>query len=165
MTRFFWKEKQYEDISVLGNELLEELWKSNTSMHPFVDELLQKGVLSQYIICLDENDTQKANAVKAIESSYRAFINDDRQRTMNYYLLAYMLSGRKVLYKEGVEFKNVEELAEFLKNAMERSYDEFEKICRDLIDNNDNLDIQFESWLCALGKKYEIARWRKSLQG
>lgn len=165
MTRFFWKEKQYEDISVLGNELLEVLWKSNTSMHPFVDELLQKGVLSQYIICLDENDTQKANAVKAIESSYRAFINDDRQRTINYYLLAYMLSGRKVLYKEGVEFKNVEELAEFLKNAMERSYDEFEKLCRDLIDNNDNLDVQFESWLCALGKKNEIARWRKSLQG
>lgn len=165
MTTFMWKGKQYEDISLLGNELLEDLWGKKNSIVNLVEELLQKGVLSQYVICMDETDIQKANAVKAIESSYRTFKNDNRQKTMNYYMLAYMLSGKKVLYKEGVEFTNVQELTEYLKDALERSYDEFEKICHSLIDYNDNLDEQFESWLLALGKKKEIEQWRKSLQG
>lgn len=73
MTKFLWKGKQYDDISVLGNELLEALWKDNTTKVAFVEELLQKGVLSQYVLCVDENETQKANAIKAIESSYRTF--------------------------------------------------------------------------------------------
>ncbi len=165
MTKFLWKGKQYDDISVLGNELLEALWKDNTTKVAFVEELLQKGVLSQYVLCVDENETQKANAIKAIESSYRTFKNDNRQKTMNYYLLAYMLSGRKVLYKDGVEFSSVQELTGYLKKTLDHSYDEFEKLCHKLIDYNDNLDAQFESWLLALGKKKEIEQWRKSLQG
>lgn len=165
MTKFLWKGKQYDDISVLGNELLEALWKDNTTKVAFVEELLQKGVLSQYVLCVDENETQKANAIKAIESSYRTFKNDNRQKMMNYYLLAYMLSGRKVLYKDGVEFNSVQELTGHLKKSLDHSYDVFEKLCHKLIDYNDNLDAQFESWLLALGKKKEIEQWRKSLQG
>lgn len=164
MTRFCWKGKQYEDITVLGNELLEKLWANDKSMEAFLDELLQKGVLSQYILCMDKTDVQKANAVEAIELSYRIFKNNIRQKVMNYYLLAYMLSGRKSFYKEGIEFKSVQELTVFLKKALDCSYDEFEKLCSDLIDNNDNLDVQFESWLLALGKNNEIEQWRKSLQ-
>ena len=165
MTTFFWKGRQYEDISIIGNELLESLWAEKTSNTNFIEELLQKGVLSQYVLCLDESETQKANAIKAIESSYRTFKNDNRQKTMNYYLLAYMLSGRKVLYKDGVEFNNVQELTGYLKKSLDHSYDEFEKLCHKLIDYDDNLDAQFESWLLALGKKKEIEQWRKSLQG
>lgn len=165
MTKFLWKGKQYDDISVLGNEVLEALWKDNITKIAFVEELLQKGVLSQYVLCVDENETQKANAIKAIESSYRTFKNGNRQKTMNYYLLAYMLSGKKVLYKDGVEFSNVQELTGYLKKSLDHSYDEFEKLCHKLIDYNDNLDAQFESWLLALGKKKEIEQWRKSLQG
>lgn len=76
-----------------------------------------------------------------------------------------MLSGRKVLYKDGVEFSSVQELTGYLKKSLDHSYDEFEKLCHKLIDYNDNLDAQFESWLLALGKKKEIEQWRKSLQG
>lgn len=165
MTKFLWKGKQYDDISVLGNELLEALWTDNITSIAFVEELLQKGVLSQYVLCVDENESQKVNAIKAIESSYRTFKNDNRQKTMNYYLLAYMLSGKKVLYKDGVEFNNVQELTGYLEKLLDHSYDEFEKLCHKLIDYNDNLDAQFESWLLALGKKKEIEQWRKNLQG
>ena len=165
MTRFYWKGKQYEDIASFGNKLLENLWSNNNSLDSFLDELLVNGILSQYVLCMDESDTQKSSAIEAIESSYRTFKNDTRQRKMDSYLLAYMLSGRKCLYKEGVEFRSVQELTGFLKNTLERSYDEFEKICHNLIDYNDNLDAQFEGWLLALGKKNEIEQWRKSLQG
>ena len=29
----------------------------------------------------------------------------------------------------------------------------------------DNLDVQFESWLLALGKKKELKAWREAIQG
>jgi len=29
----------------------------------------------------------------------------------------------------------------------------------------DNLDVQFESWLLALGKKKELNAWREAIQG
>ena len=29
----------------------------------------------------------------------------------------------------------------------------------------DNLDVQFESWLLALGKKKELNSWRETIQG
>lgn len=164
MTCFYWKGTKYEDISLLGSDLLEKMWAKDKSMDNLMDELLQKGVISQYVICMDEDDIQKANAVKAIESSYRTFMKDARQKEMNLYLLAYMLSGKKTLFKEGVEFNSVQELTSHLKKSLDQSYDEFEKICHDLIDYNDNLDPQFESWLLALGKRSEIEQWRKSLQ-
>lgn len=163
MTCFLWKGKRYETIAILGNEFLEGLWKGDFSWNSFIDELLDKGVVSQYILCMDEDDYKKANAVMAIESSYRAFKNDNRRKRMNYYLLAYMLSGRKVLYKEGNEFQTVDEFTAFLRKKLEKSCDEFEKICHELIDCNDNLDPQFESWLLALGKEKEIEQWRKNI--
>lgn len=163
ITGFYWKGQQYEDIASLGNELLEKLWENDNSLNAFIDELLVKGVLSQYVLCMDENDIQKSKAIKAIESSYRTFGNDVRQKAMNRYLLAYMLSGRKSLYKDGIEFKSIPELTAFLKKTLDCSYDKFEKICHDLIDYDDNLDEQFESWLLSLGKKNEIEQWRKSL--
>lgn len=165
MTKFLWKGKQYKDIFALGNEFLEVLWANSTSMNSFIDELLQKSVLSQYILCIDRTDTERANKIKEIESSYQAFKNDKRQRTINYYLLAYILSGKKVFYKNGIQFKSIQELTNFLKSALEDSYDKFEKLCYNLLDYNGTLDIQFESWLLALGKKNEIEQWRKSLQG
>lgn len=165
MTKFLWKGKQYEDISILGSAFLDTLWKNTRTMEILIDELLQKGVLSQYILCLNDKDTQRAAAIRAIETSFQAFQKDKRQRTMNYYLLAYMLSGERSLRKYGAEFKSVKELTVFLREAIDRSYDEFEKLCQDLIDDNDILDVQFESWLLALGKKNELEQWRMSLQG
>lgn len=164
-TKFYWKEKRYESIVQLGNELLENIWEDDNSLDSLLDELLKKGVLSQYILCLDENDTQKANAIKAIEASYRIFENDEKQKLMNRYLLAYMLSGRRIFHKWGTEFKSIQELTKFLEQKLNCSYDEFECLCHDLIDGSDNLDIQFESWLLALGKKDEIDNWRNELQG
>ena len=149
----------------MGDDFLNCLWKNDMSMNALIDELLEKGVFSQYILCVDKDETQKISAVKALEASYRTFKNDNRQKLMNYYLLAFMLSGKKVLYKNGVEFNSVQELTSYLKCELDRSYDEFEKICHELIDYNDNLDPQFESWLLALGKKKEIEQWRMSLNG
>lgn len=160
MITFLWKGKQYKDVAELGNEFLETLWKKDPSMNSFVDELLEKGVLSQYVLCMSDEDTQKVSALKALESSHRAFADDSRQKSLNYYLLAYMLSGRKAFRIRGTEFSSIKELMYSLKAALEKSYEDFEKLCHELIDIKGRLDPQFEGWLLALGKKEELEQWR-----
>jgi len=49
MTEFLWKGKRYKDLVDFGNDFLEHLWQNDTSLNGFADELLEKGVLSQYI--------------------------------------------------------------------------------------------------------------------
>ena len=165
MTRFFWKEKEYKNLSEIGNELLEALWTGNNlmDMDKLIDELLQKGILSQYLISIGTLDMKKIDSIKAIESSYRISKNSSRKKTMNLYLLAYMLSEKKILYKMGVKFNNIQELTIFLEDSLKHSYNEFQKICHELIDYDNNLDPQFESWLLALGKENEIEQWRNNL--
>ena len=43
-----------------------------------------------------------------------------------------------------------------MKSLLDDSYDKFEEACHRLIDYDDNLDVQFESWLLALGKKERV---------
>lgn len=164
MKCFLWKGTQYPDMGALGNELLDALWNNKTTVISFVEELLQKKVLSQYAICLDEADVQRINAIKAIESAYGMFKNDKRQQQRNYYMLAYILSGKRVFHIDGAEVADVQELTVYLKNVLEQSYEKFEKIVHDLISYNGTLDVQFECWLLALGKENEIEQWKKRLQ-
>ena len=51
-----------------------------------------------------------------------------------------------------------------MKSLLDDSYDKFEEACHRLIDYDDNLDVQFESWLLALGKKKELNAWREAIQ-
>ena len=52
-----------------------------------------------------------------------------------------------------------------MKELLDESYEKFEAACHKLIDYEDNLDVQFESWLLALGKKKELNSWRENIRG
>ena len=162
---FMWKGRKYDDISAFGNELQNVLWNntSDSGFFSFVDEILDKGVLSAYISSIDSNSEEHIKSIMAYESSNRTYRTDARQKLINYYMLAYMLSGNKVLHMNGMKFKTVDNLALYLKEKLDVSFEEFEKVCNMLIDYNDILEPQFESWLLSLGKKAELEQWRKSL--
>ena len=74
------------------------------------------------------------------------------------------LKDIRVAY-DGKEFRTVGEFADYMKSLLDDSYDKFEEACHRLIDYDDNLDVQFESWLLALGKKKELNAWREAIQG
>ena len=160
---FYWKGNRYKDLATMGEELLRNLWNDLDRMNPLMDELLNKGVISQYILCMNGNDSERVEAVRAIESHYRAFDDSQRNKKLSYFLMGYMLSGIKSMYKFGYEFKSILELTYYMKEVLNRSYTEFEKVCNALIDNNDNLDVQFESWLIVIGKGKELQEWKQSL--
>lgn len=164
MTAFVWKENRFDNIEMLGDKFLESLWTRDSTVYSLMDELLKKGVLSQYVTYMDGDDMRRADAVRAIESNHRAFKRDVKQKFTNYYRLAYMLSGKKVFLKNGIRFQSIQEFTEYLKKELAQSYDAFETICQELMDDNDNLDAQFEGWLLTLGKANEIEQWKSSLQ-
>ena len=81
-----------------------------------------------------------------------------------FYMMAYMLSGQKIFNFDGKQFRTVGELAEHMKGLLNESYDVFQEFCHKLIDYKDNLNVQFECWLMALGKSDELKKWRESLR-
>lgn len=82
---------------------------------------------------------------------------------MNYYTMAYLLSGQKIFKVADKHIKNVSELSAYMKELLDSSYENFEDLCHKLIDYDDTLDVQFEAWLIALGKRKELNEWRKAL--
>lgn len=162
---FYWRGKVYQGLPALGRDLLEHLWKNDSSLNGYIDDILTEGILSEYIKIMDSKNEQLLSAVRGLESAHRTYGKKSRDKLMNYYMMAYMLSGQKLMHTNGTDFRTVGELTSYMKELLQDSYEKFEEFCHGLIDYDDNLDPQFESWLLALGKKKELEQWRQNLVG
>jgi len=66
--------------------------------------------------------------------------------------------------KENEEvFTDIDGLAEYLRHLNNFEYDKLEKLCDSLVSPENDLDIQFEAWLIAIGKRKEIRQWKEVL--
>ena len=83
--------------------------------------------------------------------------------TRTWYLMAFTLSGQKLLLLNGEQFRTVGELAGYLREVLEKSYKRFETLCHRLVDYDGGLDAQLEAWLIALGKQDALDQWRASM--
>ena len=77
--------------------------------------------------------------------------------------MAYTLSGQKLFLLNGEKFRTVGELAGYMRDTLEESFDSFETLCHKHVDYDGNLDFQLETWLIAIGKQKELDQWRESL--
>lgn len=162
---FYWRGQAYESLQALGCEMLEKLWKNDESDFYYWDSILVNELLSSYLTKTKSENESLAAAVSAIEISHVMGRKDERIRLMNYYTLAYLLSGRKIFRIGDKQFKNVTELADHMKGLFDLSYGKFQRFCHKLIQSKDRLDVQLEAWLIALGKRKELEAWRKQLPG
>ncbi len=163
LSGFYWKEQSYGSLQDLGNDMLERLWKKDKSNYSYWNDLLNNKLLSGYLAkAASPNDSLTA-AVSAVEASHRTGKKNQRDRLMNDYTVAYLLSGRRVFRDGDMQFENVTELAAYMSGLFEASYREFENFCHKMIDNRDVLDVQLEAWLIALGKRGELEAWRRQL--
>jgi hypothetical protein len=162
-TDFYWKGHVYQGLPALGREILDKLWKDDAANDTYYYDILNERMLSNYVSIKAAENKGLADAVKGLEDAYQ-IAETQRAKKKNLYLMAYMLSGQKLMHMEGKEFRTVGEFADYLKGLLDESYDKFEAVCHKLIDYDDNLDVQFESWLLALGKKQELNAWRKGLK-
>ena len=160
---FIWKGRQFNSLEALGKDTQDRLWKEKKPNMSLVNDILKNRVLSAYLDSMDNTTEEMKKSVQALENSFIQNYHDYRQRKMNYYLLGYLLSGRRVFYKNDREFESVEQLVAYLQELIQISYKNFEEYCESLIDSENKLDEQFETWLMALGKNDQIISWRKKL--
>ena len=71
MKDFVWKGKKYENTDALGIDLLNCLRREDSSINDFIGDLLEKGVVSQYIEYLQKSDVRMLESIKSFESEYK----------------------------------------------------------------------------------------------
>ena len=105
--------------------------------------------------------------VQGLESSYRVYINNHREKLITLYLVAYMLSNQKILYVAGQEFHTLGELTSYMKELLGENndhLDQFKEFCHKLMDQYDNLIPALESWLIAIGKRDALDSWKEAMK-
>lgn len=160
---FYWMGQIYESLPALGRDMLERLWKNDKSNYAYWDSILNNKLLTNYLVTVKSKNENLAGAVSALETSHNVGSKNKRDILMNYYTMAYLLSGQKLLNIGDKQLKNVAELAAYMKKLLDSSYEEFEDFCHKMIDYDDTLDVQLEAWLIALGKRKDLDAWRHSL--
>lgn len=160
---FYWMGQIYESLPALGRDMLERLWRNDKSNYSYWDGILGNKLLTNYLSKVKSKNDNLATASAALETSHNVGSKSKRDTLMNYYTMAYLLSGQKLFAIGEKRLKNVSELTAHMKGLLDSSYEEFEDFCHSLIGYDDTLDVQLEAWLIALGKRKELDAWRHSL--
>ena len=160
---FYWMGRTYESLPAFGRDVLEKLWDKDKSQYPFYSSILSEKLLSQYVLMAAPKNEKLKKAAEAIEDSYELEKNNGTDMQRTYYLMAYTLSGQKLLLLDGEQIRTVGELANYMRSVLAESFDKFESLCHRLVDYDGNLDFQLETWLMAIGKQKEIEKWRASM--
>ena len=136
-------------------------------MNEYIDGVFKDEILSRYVEMKNPENQKLLTAVKGLEAAYRAYVNNPRERRVNLYLTAYMLSGQHVLYIAGQEFHTLSELTSYMKELLgdnNEHLDQFKAFCHMLMDQYDKLHPAMESWLIALGQREALNRWKESMK-
>ena len=161
--RFFWKGYVFESLDDLAQKLLSNLRENRSDMDTLVDEVLTNGLLSSYIRAVDPEANEQIRVMESFESGWRTFHGTDRERIAANYQLGFMLSKEKTLVVDGQKFQNPDQIVSYMAEHLDQSYEEFDVFCRKLLNEKNELDIQFECWLVALGKKQAVEEWQKEM--
>ncbi len=157
---FYWKGEVYESLPAFGRDVLEKLWKHDKSQYKYYESVLNEKLLTQYVMQVSPKNEALKKATAAIEDSYVLEKGKHSDLLRTYYYMAYTLSGQKLLLLDNQQFRTVGELAGYMRECLDLSFDKFETLCHRLVDYDGNLDVQLETWLIAIGKKKEIDKWR-----
>lgn len=163
LNSFYWMGQIYESLPALGRDMLERLWKNDKSNYSYWDGILGNKLLTNYLSKVKSKNESLAVASSALETAHNVGNRSNRDTMMNYYTMAYLLSGQKLFAVGEKRLKNVAELTAHMKGLLDSSYEEFEDFCHSLIGYDDTLDVQLEAWLIALGKRRELDTWRHNL--
>ncbi len=160
---FYWKGHNFESIAAFGRDVLERLWDKDESQFPYYESILSEKLLSAYVKQTAASNEKLKKAAVAIEDAFEMAKVNETDLKRAYYLMAYTLSGQKLLLLNGEKFRTVGELANYMRSVLDESLDRFESLCHRMVDYDGNLDIQLETWLIAIGKQKEIDQWKESL--
>lgn len=160
---FYWKGQIYESLPAFGRDVLDRLWDRDDSQYSYYDSILSEKLLSHYVQIAAPKNEKLKKAAAAIEDSFELEKSNGTDKLRTYYLMAYMLSGQKLLLLNGEQFRTVGELAAYMRSVLDESFENFESLCHKLVGYDGHLDFQLETWLIAIGKQKELETWRESI--
>lgn len=160
---FCWLGQTYESLPALGRDILERLWKKDKTNYSYWDTILENKLLTDYLTAVSSENQALFAAAAALETAHGLQSKTKRDAMLNYYTMAYLLSGQKLYAIGEKRLKSVQELTAYMKEKLDSSYEEFETFCHSLIGYDDTLEVQLEAWLIALGKRTELDAWRQQL--
>lgn len=163
LDEFYWAGKEYESLAALGCDMLTRLWNGDKSNFVCWNSILNNELLTGYLAKRKSTSEDLLAAAAALEAAHAVSGDKERDRLINYYAMAYLLSGRKIFNIGDKKLQSVGELADHMKVLLASSYEEFESFCHKMLTENDLLDEQLEAWLIALGKRQELDSWRQQL--
>lgn len=167
MKDFFWKGKIYNSLSAMGRELLECLRENDSSVNDFMDSIYKDNIMSKYLLLKEIKNKKTLEAINSLEKLYNSHKNDEHNIMVDLYLTAYMLSGQHILYIDGKEFHNIDELNLYMKNLLSEDNGDIQKFkdfCYILMNKYEYLNPAFESWLIAIGKSKELKVWKENMK-
>ena len=80
----------YQGLPALGREVLENLWKNDTTKDSYYYEILNEQVLSNYVLLKADKNKVLLNAVKGVEDEYK-IADKQREKNKALYLIEYIL--------------------------------------------------------------------------
>jgi len=162
---FFWKSYSFDSLIDLGNAMLREVRADNRREYLLLfEDIISKKLVSTYLeITGLGKGLQKATS--GIEMIFLDNAADEREKRKLIYLMGYMLSDKKDLFIDNVVINDLDGLSKHLLTLINSDYNRFEKLCKNLVGENNVLDVQFEAWLIANGKRDEIKKWEIQLKG
>lgn len=149
---FLWKGERYSDLSELGNRYLLAIRSNDTEFLQTMDEIVDKGILTQYYKLINPEKKEQINALSAVESRFKLSKATANEKLHNSYQLAYLLSDKKDYVVDGKSFHDINSFADYVSLKASEIDCTFEKTLRDIVYKNKTFDIQFTSWLEAVGQ-------------
>ncbi|MDR1796558.1 MAG: protein kinase [Clostridiales Family XIII bacterium] len=162
---FYWNGVRFESLPALGRDLLERLWNQDATQNKYYESILKERLLSQYVAIVAPKNENLRKAASGIEDMYVFERNHGNGLLRTFYIMAYTLSGQKLLNIYGQKFRTVGEFAAFMREELGKSLGRFEGHCHDLVSYYGDLDVQLEAWLIAIGKQKELDEWKKQMEG
>lgn len=162
---FCWRNHVYEDLQSFGAEMIGNLRQGNRDNGDFWNDVLLNRSVSMYIRAVYPKEADLIAAVGAIEDKASNTLKSNQgDISRTYYTLAYLLSGDKTfqMNDNDIVFNSPDDVAEYMKELLDVSFEKFTGFCKSIIRNDKKLDPQFEAWLIALGKREELERWRRA---
>lgn len=149
---FLWKGQRYSDLSELGKKYLLSIRSNDPEFLQTMDEMVNKGILSQYLKFISPDEKDQIDALLAVESRFKLAKTTADDKLCSQYQLAYLLSDTKDYVVDGKAFCDITSFADYVSSKASENGCTFEKTLRDIIYSNKKFDIQFSSWLTATGK-------------
>ncbi len=157
---FYWNDRRYHSLAALGEEMLTQLNRNDSSDESFWNELIFHKLLSGYARKRLRGLSDLTEDLDRLENEFLHAAPDLHRKRTLYYSLGYLLSGDRTLRVGEHCFDTPEELATHMEQQMQKSYSAFRQFSSKLIGMNNRLEPQFEAWLTVMGNADAVRSWK-----